>query len=45
MLDIKPSHKPIKEYFDELASFAQHGQVNEMTVRNAFQGLLRNCTK
>ncbi len=45
MLDIKPSHKPIKEYFDELASFAQHGQVNEMTVRNAFQDLLQIYTK
>jgi predicted helicase len=45
MLDIKPSHKPIKEYFDELASFAQHGQVNEMTVRNAFQDVLQIYTK
>ncbi|MFN4986289.1 MAG: type ISP restriction/modification enzyme [Ignavibacteria bacterium] len=45
MLDIKPTHKPIKEYFDELASFAQHGQVNEMTVRNAFQDLLQIYTK
>jgi predicted helicase len=45
MLDIKPTHKPIKEYFDELASFAQHGQVNEMTVRNAFQDVLQTYTK
>jgi predicted helicase len=45
MLDIKPSHKPIKEYFEELASFAQHGQVNEMTVRNAFQDVLQIYTK
>ena len=45
MLDIKPSHKPIKEYFDELAAFAQHGQTNEMTVRNAFQDLLQIYTK
>ena len=45
MLDIKPSHKPIKEYFDELAAFALHGQVNEMTVRNAFQDLLQIYTK
>jgi predicted helicase len=45
MLDLKPTHKPIKEYFDELASFAQHGQVNEMTVRNAFQDVLQIYTK
>jgi predicted helicase len=45
MLDIKPTHKPIKEYFEELASFAQHGQVNEMTVRNAFQDVLQTYTK
>jgi predicted helicase len=45
MLDIKPTHKPIKEYFEELASFAQHGQVNEMTVRNAFQDVLQIYTK
>ncbi|MBU3679911.1 MAG: DNA helicase [Candidatus Kapabacteria bacterium] len=45
MLDLKPSHKPIKEYFEELASFAQHGQVNEMTVRNAFQDVLQIYTK
>jgi predicted helicase len=45
MLDIKPTHKPIKEYFEELASFVQHGQTNEMTVRNAFQDVLQTYTK
>jgi predicted helicase len=45
MLDIKPTHKPIKEYFEELESFAQHGQTNEMTVRNAFQDVLQTYTK
>jgi predicted helicase len=45
MLDIKPSHKPVKEYFEELESFAKHGQVNEMTVRNAFQDVLQIYTK
>lgn len=45
MLDIKPTHKPIKEYFEELSSFAQHGQTNEMTVRNAFQDVLQIYTK
>lgn len=45
MLDIKPTHKPIKEYFDELASFEMHGQTNEMTIRNAFQDVLQIYTK
>ncbi|NDH07495.1 DNA helicase, partial [bacterium] len=45
MLDIKPTHKPIKEYFEELASFERHGHSNEMTVRNAFQDLLQTYTK
>jgi predicted helicase len=40
MLDLKPSHKPIKDYFTELEAYARHGQSNEMTVRNAFQKLL-----
>lgn len=37
MLDIKPTHKPIKEYFEELAAFEKNGQFNEMTIRNAFR--------
>jgi hypothetical protein len=45
MFDIKPTHKPIKEYFEELASFERHGHSNEMTVRNAFQDLLQIYTK
>jgi predicted helicase len=44
-IDIKPNHKPIKEYYEELASFEKHGHSNEMTVRNAFQDLLQTYTK
>ena len=44
-IDIKPTHKPIKEYYEELASFEKHGHSNEMTVRNAFQDLLQIYTK
>jgi len=44
-IDIKPNHKPIKEYYAELASFEKHGHSNEMTVRNAFQDLLQTYTK
>ncbi|MDZ4746508.1 MAG: type ISP restriction/modification enzyme [bacterium] len=45
MLDIKPTHKPIKEYFTELEAFATHGHTNEMTVRNAFQDLLQHYSR
>lgn len=40
MLSIKPTHKPIKEYYAELGRYDHHGHDNEMTVRNAFQNLL-----
>ncbi|MBI2795031.1 MAG: hypothetical protein HYX66_10330 [Ignavibacteria bacterium] len=42
MLDLKPSHKPVKDYFTELKQFEKHGQ---MTVRNAFQDLLQTLSK
>lgn len=45
MLELKPSHKPIKEYFDALAEYGTHGVVNEMSIRNAFQDLLQTCAK
>lgn len=40
MLSLKPSHKPIKDYYTELERYSHHGHDNEMTVRNAFQNLL-----
>ncbi len=45
MLEIKPTHKPIKEYFDELERILAHGHDNEMSVRNAFQDLLQTLSK
>lgn len=45
MLDLKPTHKPVKEYFAELERITGHGHVNEMTVRNAFQDLLQTLSK
>ena len=45
MLDIKPTHKQINEYFEELATFEKHGQFNKMTIRNAFQDLLQTYSK
>ena len=40
--NIKPTHKPIKTYYDELEKYAQHGAENEGTVRAAFQNLLQH---
>lgn len=41
-LNIKPTHKPIKTYYAELEKYAQLGEVNEGTVRAAFQNLLQH---
>ncbi|MBK7033607.1 MAG: hypothetical protein IPI24_12800 [Ignavibacteria bacterium] len=45
MLELKPNHKPVLNYFAELAEFEKHGHDNEMTVRNAFQNLLEYYSK
>lgn len=45
MLELKPSHKPVLNYFAELGEFGKHGHSNEMTVRNAFQNLLEYYSK
>ncbi len=40
--NIKPTHKPIKNYYAELEKYAQYGIENEGTVRTAFQNLLQH---
>ena len=40
--NIKPTHKPIQNYYTELEKYAQHGAENEGTVRAAFQNLLQH---
>ncbi len=40
--NIKPTHKPIKNYYAELEKYAQYGVENEGTVRTAFQNLLQH---
>ena len=40
--NIKPTHKPIKNYYTELERYAQLGEKNEGTVRAAFQNLLQH---
>ena len=40
--NIKPTHKPIQNYYTELEKYAQYGAENEGTVRAAFQNLLQH---
>ena len=44
-LNIKPTHKPIKNYYAELKEYAQLGEQNEGTVRAAFQSLLQHYSR
>ena len=41
-LNIKTTHKSIKNYYTELEKYAQLGEENEGTVRAAFQNLLQH---
>ena len=45
MLTIKPTHKPIKQYYTELKEYEQLGEQNEGTVRTAFQSLLQHYAR
>ena len=40
--NIKPTHKPIKNYYTELAEYAKIGAEHEGAVRTAFQNLLQH---
>ena len=44
-LGLKPTHKPVKDYFAALAAFQQLSFGNEGTVRSAFQELLADCSR
>ena len=41
-LNIKSTHKPIRNYYAELEEYERLGEQNEGTVRAAFQGLLQH---
>ena len=41
-LNIKPTHKPIKNYYAELETYTKIGEEHEGTVRIAFQNLLQH---
>ena len=44
-LNLKPTHKPVKAYYESLGQFDQLGVTHETAVRSAFQSLLESCGK
>src|ERR1019366_2954255 len=42
-LDLKPTHKLVKNYYEALGQFGQLNIDHEMAVRSAFQNLLAGC--
>jgi predicted helicase len=45
MLNLKPTHKPVREYYKELKQFEKLGVSHEGAVKTAFQKLLESCGK
>ena len=43
VFSLKPTHKPVKAYFDALATFEKHGHTTEGNTRSAFADLLKKC--
>ena len=44
-LNLKSTHKIIKNYYDELNRFDRLGKTHEGAVRSAFQSLLQGCAR
>ena len=44
-LNLKPTHKPVKAYYESLDQFERLGVTHETAVRSAFQSLLESCGK
>ncbi|HEY5044066.1 MAG TPA: N-6 DNA methylase, partial [Verrucomicrobiae bacterium] len=44
-LTLKPTHKAVVTYYDNLAKFEKLGIKHETAVRSAFQGLLEHCAR
>ncbi|MDS1347551.1 type ISP restriction/modification enzyme [Planktothrix agardhii] len=42
-LNLKPTHKPIRAYYDALQQFAKLGVSHELAVKDAFADLLKAC--
>jgi predicted helicase len=45
ILNLKPTHKPVREYYKELKQFEKLGVSHEGAVKTAFQKLLESCGK
>ena len=45
VLNLKPTHKAVKDYYAALERFARLGVTHESAVRAAFQGLLESCAR
>ncbi len=43
MFNLKASHKPVKAYYEALATFQKHGHTTEGNTRSAFADLLKRC--
>ena len=44
-LELKPTHKPVQNYYAALRQFDDLGVTHETAVRSAFQGLLDHCAR
>ena len=44
-LNLKPTHKPIQDYYEALEQYAQHNITHEGAVSNPFAFLLATCAK
>jgi hypothetical protein len=44
-LELKPTHKVVSTYYDNLAKFARLGVKHKGVVRSAFQELLELCAR
>jgi hypothetical protein len=40
---LKPTHNPVKAYYDALAQFQKHGHTTEGISRSAFAERLKKC--
>ncbi len=45
MLELKPAHKPVQNYYAALRQFEELGVRHESAVRSAFQSLLAHCAR
>ncbi|MCX6924316.1 MAG: hypothetical protein NT154_14045 [Verrucomicrobia bacterium] len=44
-LELKPTHKPVQNYYAVLRQFEDLGVTHESAVHSAFQGLLDHCAR